>query len=223
MRTLAILLLAIGASSSATQAGIIVADPDSYPNGTNITYGFPGVTLWEVWRLSGHELKDYVYARDDGLHLHSTGTTSFGRDQVFATTWFSSFYSQGADLLGEFASPTRFLQLDFISNEACQEYWDVGLLEIFDSGKNSLGVFATGDLHGYGTIGTISITRPTADIAFFIATGSPARGDDLGLDNLRYEFGDGPPPVPIPEPLSLLVWAIVVSAGALFSTIRRSP
>lgn len=234
MRSLAVLLLVAGGLCSVAEAEIISVDPDRYPNGTPITTGtnisaeFPGLTLWavdDVGKVDGNTVLtlgkpvEYVYARADGLH--STPTMHFGRHASEDRTWGGPDVLARTYLRGDFDSPVGFLQLDFISNDKCFEHLDVGFLEIFDTGMNSLGVFTEGELHGYGMIGTISITRPTADIAYFLASGSPVRGDDVGLDNLKYALEGGPPPVPIPEPFSLLVWAVAVSAGTLSLRFRQ--
>ena len=229
MRSLAVLLVA-GSLCSVAEAGIISADPDDYPGideGYNITISapFPGLELWAV-----HEVGDdhklglpvaYVFAGEDDLY--STSTKNFGHLESEASTWGSLDLDARRYLHGKFVSPVGFLQLDFISNEKCPSHFDIGFLQIFDSSGEPLleHPATTGELHGYGTVGTISITRPTADIAYFLASGSPVRGDDVGLDNLKYALEGGPPPVPIPEPFSLLVWAVAVSAGTLSLRFRQ--
>ena len=84
---------------------------------------------------------------------------------------------------------------------------DVGRMRAFDIGGTLLAAIITPDLRD--TFLTVSITRPTADIAFVLVGGLNAEA--MFLDNLQYNVAS----VPEPSTLGLL------GAGLLGLFIHR--
>lgn len=180
-----------------------IVEPDSFPAGTNISGSFPGVTLREA-DSGGNALGD-VSSFSDPTRA-STGTRVFGSVSQGNPFWFfSTSPSSGRVLRADFAAPANFVQLDFINNDGATggANPDVGILRAFDASGTSLAAVTTAVLLNNGDFQSLSSTRPTADIADILAGGSEATGDDINLDNLRFNAF-----TVIPEPSTLALLAV---------------
>ena len=80
----------------------------------------------------------------------------------------------------DFAQPTDFVALDFISNNGS----DFGLLNAYDSSGVLLASYTTAQL-SLNQLETMSITRLAPDIAYITAGGVDGASSG-GLDYLRY-------------------------------------
>ncbi|MCB9941386.1 MAG: hypothetical protein H6823_24400 [Planctomycetaceae bacterium] len=125
---------------------------------------------------------DKVYARSVGQS--STGSQAFsacsftasgGACSIYQTEWTSSTRQLRID----FTSPVTTLSIDAVSNNPV----DYGRLEIYDANDNLLARYTT-DAIASGQFETMTLSRPTADIAYALAGGHADTG--VRLDNLRF-------------------------------------
>ena len=160
-------LLALGA----IQANELLIEPDKFPNGTNLSDAFPGVTLSNLG--SGN-----VLSTTSGLA--STG----GR--VFSVNGSVDWTSPYSMLQANFAFPVSQVSIDVIGDDGS----DPGVLQAFNSAGVMLEQFVTPAAGPVGVPRTMTIARAQADIAFIRASG--LNGDTANLDNLRIlgDFAD---------------------------------
>jgi hypothetical protein len=140
-------------------------EPDNYASGTILNTIKPGITLQTT---SGGN----VFAAPALGGYESTGVLAFSPSSG-AGGWGS------IGLRVNFATPTDFVSLDAISDDS----HDLGRLQAFNSSGVLIATYNTGAL-GTGAIETMTITRPTADIAYVIASG--VAPEALNFDNLHY-------------------------------------
>jgi hypothetical protein len=141
-------------------------EPDDHAVGTNLNNVHPGATL-SITNAPG----SIVFASQTGFA--STGTRTFGG------TW-ADFNRLRVD----FASPTDSVSLDFISDDSA----DHARMEAYDANNNLLDSYTTASL-STNQFETMTISRPSADIAYVIASG--IEGQIGYLDNLH--FGSSEP------------------------------
>jgi hypothetical protein len=98
--------------------------------------------------------------------VSSTGNSSFGG-------WDYTFRA-------DFTSPTSSVSIDAIADDS----FDLGRLQAFDAAGNLLATYDTAPLTFFGAVETMTISRPTADIAYIIAGG--INGEITYLDNLHF-------------------------------------
>lgn len=172
--------------SMASYADIVTVEPDDFADGADISNSFPGVALSTA---DGNP----VFSAEQTSTVASTGTRSFALGTAGNIT-FAGFNSASPDpfsvaglgspgnvLRADFATPTDFVSIDVIPNDNS----DPSRLAAYDAAGNLLQVV---DEPGIGVADipvTMSISRPSADIAFILASG--VTGDTIALDNLRYE------------------------------------
>ena len=182
-------------------AGLVVIDADAYVSGTDIRDGFAGVTLSTVGVGVYEDLLDgRVYARTASAPTcATTGTNIFGNNLSGTSggtpkneLWYRSSTPGGPAyrLRADFHDLTDYISIDFITNNT----YDQGILEVYDSGDNL--IYNTTVSVNSGNPITASITRPLADIAYIIASGTNSY--TLCLDNLQADI------VPEPATVSLL-------------------
>lgn len=164
---------------------VIVVDPDAFPEGTNITNAFAGVTLSA---LGSTPATSSVFSVT--CSFSSTGTRVFGHDGEYDIYWglVDDFFD--ASLRADFDSPVDFVSIDFVPNNG----YDPGILRAFNSSGDLIETVNTPGTSGAGSVETAMITRLTPDIAYVIA--SAPSGTDVHLDRLAF--------VPEPTTLSLL-------------------
>ena len=97
-------------------------------------------------------------------------------------TALSGWSAGSAELRADFATPVDVVSIDAGSDDSS----DVSILEAYDAGSNLLASVTSAGLVS-GQSQTLSITRPTADIAYIVAYG--AGGDISPLDNLQFTTG----------------------------------
>lgn len=134
-----------------------------------------------------------VYARPVGQS--STGNLGFGACSFTGSGGGcsvpqSEWTSRSRQLRIDFASPVTTVSIDAVSNNAS----DYGRLEIYDASNNLLGRYTT-DALSSGQFETMTLSRPTADIAYAIAGGHMDSG--IRLDNLQF----GPASTAVTDPL----------------------
>ncbi|MCC6125070.1 MAG: M36 family metallopeptidase, partial [Pirellulales bacterium] len=151
------------------EPGITGVEPDDYAVGTALTNVVPGVALSVQGATATVTSQTASY--------HSTGTRVFARGTTL--TWSSTVF-----LRADFAAPVSSVSLDLAADDSN----DPGFLKAY----NSAGVLLQ-DLQTtappYPTPGylTMTITRPTADIAYVVAGGQS--GQAVYLDHLVVNGG----------------------------------
>jgi hypothetical protein len=193
MVTLALIFFSVGT----VQATTVTIDPDTFPDGSDISNAFDGVTLSSIGSYNGPgaPLDGHVYALTSDFA--STGTNVFGNnlpgttidDTPGSRLWYqSSDLAQAYRLRVDFDNPANYVSIDFISNNGN----DQGILEAYDSMGNLLSsviAVSSGAPHG------AEIIWPSFDIAYVIASGTG--GEALCLDNLQANV--------VPEPATVLL------------------
>lgn len=143
-------------------------EPDDYNDGDVLDNVIPGVTL-------SNPVGGTTVNAATATFGAPTGTLVFSPAPGNASGW-----SDDADeLRADFANPTSFVSIDVGSDDAS----DVGFLRAYDASDNLLEEVISGSVATGGSE-TISITRPTADIAYIVASG--LGGDITPLDNLVF-------------------------------------
>ena len=203
-------LLAMAMFAGAARAVPIVADPDSFAVGTDISNAFPGVTLSAVGRgwnnSTGRIIAVDPLTNQSEPFAASTGKLVFGTDDG---SYPHLFREAGfMQLRADFADPTNNVSLDFIGNDAS----DTGLLEAYDESGNLLGTVLSSAL-GIDEVGSVSFEIPTNDIAFILAGGAGIPSS-LGIDNLRTSHS--------PEPATLALLGTGLAGLLVLRRRRRS-
>jgi len=153
-------------------------EPDDYASNTVLQQVVPGVT---VKAIGSAVANDVVVARSAGQG--STGTRVFGACtfvqggtcSIYATEWTT----ETRHLRMDFSTPVSTISLDALGVGAA----DYGRLEIYDASNQLLARHTTA-LLASGVSATMTLSRPTADIAYAIARGY---GDTAPrFDNLRF-------------------------------------
>jgi len=192
----AALLLVMASSVSGM---IISADADGYNNGTDISTAFAGMTLSSVGGYPG--LDGIVYAWGDGLA--STGTNVFANNLSFQRQWYAEL-TEGFALRADFEQLANSVAIDIIGDD----FGDYGVLTVYDSSGVLIDSVQSPQL-AYGQVFRAIVDRPSFDIAYIIAGGSPSTEDTVHLDNLVANV--------IPEPTTLCLFGL----GAFFLTRTR--
>jgi hypothetical protein len=190
------LLASIAASLSlSAQAAVIVIDPDSFADGTDISNAVPGVTLSAAGAGFGNGPSIFSVTsstQPNEPFTASTGTRVFGTDSLTFPHLFREpgFLNMRVDL----ATATNSISIDYISNDGA----DTGFMQAFDSLDNLLGTYTTASLSA-NNFETMTISSGTASIAYILAGGLNGNSSG-GLDNLRINAAM----VPEPAMLALL-------------------
>ena len=156
-------------------------EPDDHPTGTTLNNIHPDVRL----TAQGAQVGDgAVSARACGpastgqqTFQHRISTSVLADCQVGWSADWSGDVKLHIDLKGK---PTSVVRLDAISNAAGQ----YGRLEIYDSANNLLARHTTAPLRA-GQVETMTLSRPTADIAYALAYGHLPTTSAIRFDNLR--------------------------------------
>ncbi|MEM7454200.1 MAG: S8 family serine peptidase [Planctomycetota bacterium] len=151
-----------------SQSSVAQLEPDDYAPGTVLDTVFSTVTLSN--NVSGGS----VFGATAGFGA-PTGTIVFGPSATGASGW-----NEGSnELRADFSSLQATVSIDVGSDDAS----DVGFLRAYDAGGNLLDEVVSGSISTGGSE-TITITRPSADIAYVIAAG--VGGDVTPMDNLQF-------------------------------------
>jgi hypothetical protein len=183
-------LVAVVGLPGMAQATLVGCEPDNFAYGTQLTNACSGVTLTAEGAAVGP-----IYA-SSFTNFASTG------DQVIQSALWTD-YDAGEILRGDFAVATDFVSIDAIATFFLLKS---AVLSVFDIN----GILLDSVTLSSTSIMTLSISRASADIAFFRATaGQP--GGYVMLDNLEFNV-----PTAVPEPASLALFAAgLVGAAAL--------
>lgn len=182
--------------------GAVVVDPDAFPAGTAINTAFPGVRLG----AGGTTPEDaYVFSVTPSPHGASTGTRVFGWHR--GSTYGEEWQATRADLFVHLTLPANFVSVDFAP--AFTDY-DRGWLQAYDSSGSLLDeVIVAGGTKG--SYQTMSISRPSFDISRVTMHGYYY--ESVLLDNFQYN--------PVPEPSSVILWALLVPFGVAIGWRRK--
>ena len=194
------------------QATIVVAEPDNFADGTDLTDAFAGVTLSVV--------PANVVGKPPTKVITVEGATAVGtRTTNPATTGVRVFGQAPQPVAGvqkfnedrfgllraDFAVATDYVQIDMIFDDD-----DVGILRAFDASGILLGsVKVSGDGRGPVPFVTGIISRISPDIAFITVGGFGSEGDVL--DNLQFDLLDA---AAVPEPSSLVMLCVALAGLA---------
>jgi serine-aspartate repeat-containing protein C/D/E len=155
--------------------GTVTFDPDNYTNNQVLNHAFPGITL------------SYLGNNTNSVIALPTPPGSAGGARVFGSTdpdFGPEFYSGGAyELRINFATPVSAVTIDAIGTSQFSGLAK-GLLKIFNAANTQIGSVTTANFLNGGQLATLTLTRPTADIAYALASSDSF---DFGvlLDNLR--------------------------------------
>lgn len=156
-------------------------EPDNYTVGaTNpLTNVVPGLTLTVA------DSKN-IQSRVDVNARTSTGTTGTQTFGYFGFDWFDD----GARLRMDFIHPVQSISIDYLSTTGSGAPGDTfnsfGRLRVYSADGTELTNYLTREL-GANQSETMTINRPTADIAYAVAyTDSTLRFNFGHLDNLRF-------------------------------------
>ena len=206
LRAIAIAFVFIlGMMIHATNAGVVVVDPDDFPHGTDVSLQFPGVavSLLDGPGASGQPpVGTAIYAFE--TPIASTGSNAFAF--LTRTGEFRPHFVHGLeDLMIEFDNPVSFVSVDFITDDTS----DPGILEVYDVLGNLLEAVQTPGAVGFAGVEAALIDRPQNDIAFAVAAGVGSQA--VYIDHIQYSA--------VPEPASLVLWAC--GLGAILCLMRR--
>ena len=156
--------------------GSTTVEPDNYTSGTVLNTLIPGLTLTAH---GAAVTNNQILASTTSYH--STGTMGFAN--TGSTSWSSGSREMWVDL----STPVSTVSLDAISDDAS----DIAQLRVYSSAGVLLATYLTPALTA-GQVGTMTITRATAEIAQIQATGYG--GDVVYLDKLVVGGGAGAEP-----------------------------
>ena len=201
-------LLLLGILFSTQAFALTVVDPDDIIGVSDdqiISNAFPGVTLSSTYPIGT------VYAKDATLDAEygysSTGDFVFGNEGYHGGyLWNLGWLTDPDDdhiFIAEFDVPTNFVSLDGIASDPIDEW----TLEAYNASDVLIDSAVTA-LLGEGTVGTLTVTSASWDIAYILAYGSglsegcPEGGEGwsngVDLDNLQYNQS-------VPEPATMLL------------------
>ena len=143
----------------------IVVEPDAFAVDAVLSNAVPGVTL--TIEDSSGDLSAFDVEAENSTSQATTGTLVF---------------SQGTQKLRmDFLRPVESVSIDFSSQTASTR---AGILETYDATGTLLATYNTGSISN--TFDTMTITRPTADIAFALAYPDDTVSPFGDLDHLRF-------------------------------------
>jgi uncharacterized protein (DUF2141 family) len=145
------------------------AEPDNFADGTVLNHAIPGLTLSVADSNNNPSTFFTVQAGTDSFA--STGTKVFTESGI-------PFWTSGFRFRADFAQPADSVSLDFISSSI---FGQSGILQAYNASGTLLATYTTATLSA-GQVETMTIHRPTPDIAYVVAytnTGSFGRLDNL--------------------------------------------
>jgi hypothetical protein len=194
MKTYCLLLLGIGCPIFCAKAQFTTIEPDNYTNGTVLNTIVPGVSL--VTAASDNLPIPFNVTANTSVGFAPTGDKVFGHANV-------AFMNSDRRLRMDFTSPVGFLSIAFGSGSSINA--ERGQVDVYDSGNHLLASYLS-QPRLKGQFETLSISRPTADIAWGVAYVPPTFGSFGQFDHLVFS--------PVPEPSTILLSAL--GAVAIF-------
>jgi hypothetical protein len=161
-------------------------EPDNYEDNQVLNTAFPGVTL------------TFLGNSTNSVIALPTPAGSAGGARVFGETTGGSFNPEfyndpsgsGWWLRINFATPVTSVSIDAIGTSRFSGQAR-GLLRIYNSANVLLGTVTTANLLAGGELATLTLSWPTADIAYAFASSNQVNEGVL-LDNLRYTSSSEP-------------------------------
>jgi hypothetical protein len=157
-------------------------DADAFAAGAVLTNAFPGVALSVVtgpnrpdgpyYVISATGFNDFTQS-----NLATTGSRVFGNSPDAPPPAAKGWELDGRVLRADFAKPTDRVSIDLIADDM-----NSGVVSAYNIDGGLLETVTVRVLSGGAH--TVTITRPTADIAYMTASG--IFGETMILDNLRY-------------------------------------
>ena len=185
------------------RAALVTIEPDNFPDRAALTNVSPYVTL-NTLDTNNEVVPLFTVTATGGdsatTDLSPTGTQVFAQANV-------PFFNVNRKLQADFNGVTSSVSIAFAGGTPFTT--ETGRLEIYGEAGNLLDTIRTAPT-GYGQFATLSVTRPTADIARAVAYSENSFGR---LDALTFE-------TPVPEPSTGLVVA-ALAGGALLRRRRR--
>ena len=150
-----------------------IVEPDNFANGTELTNAIPGVTLTGANNQNIQTSRNVTATLD--ANAATTGSLIIGKGGI---NWFDD----NSRLRMDFYNPVQSISIDFRGGSLTDYF---GRLSVFDANNNLLDTVLTRAINN-GSSATLTINRPTADIAYAVAYSDPM-GFPFGLfDNLRF-------------------------------------
>jgi hypothetical protein len=198
----AFITLGLVGFSATADAGLITIEPDNYPVDTALTNVSPYVTLMT---LGSDNVAVPLFTVTAAEGDSATTDLSPTGDLVFAHAGVS-FFTTTRKLQAEFNGTTSDVSIAFAGGRPLST--TTARLEVYDVSGNLLETDVS-DPTGYGVFGTLSVSRPQADIARAVIYGG--FGEFGSFDALSFA-------TPIPEPASIGLCA--AAAGGLLMRRR---
>jgi hypothetical protein len=165
---------------------ISVFDPDNYADNQRLDTVFPGVTLSYLRSFGGHVIA--LPAAGGARVFGGTGDATYSPE----------FYDDdtGYQMRINFDAPVSFVSIDAIGTNHFSTQVR-GLLRIFNAAGQELARVTTPSTLAPGQVATMTLSRPTADIAYAWASSDNFLYGVL-LDDLSFASSSGPVAVPVP-------------------------
>jgi protocatechuate 3,4-dioxygenase beta subunit len=155
-------------------------EPDNFTNNQVLNTAFPGVTLSFLGSSSSNVIALPTPAGSAG------GARVFGENSggSFSPEFYNDPSSGGWWLRINFANPVSAVSIDTIGTTRYSGQAR-GLLRFYNSANQLLGTATTDHVLAGGELATLTLSRPTADIAYAFAS-SDQVNEGVLLDNLRF-------------------------------------
>lgn len=176
-----------------------VVEPDDYADGAALTSVVPGVTL-NTTLGDGSIVPLFTVTSVTSTGYATTGSKVFAHAGV-------NFWWQERRLRAGFATPAQRVSIDAVGGTNFSS--DIAVLEAYNAAGTLLDTFMSSPLPDK-VAQTLSIVRPSADIAYISAyaiTGPGGGGPFTSLDNLRVDV--------VPEPATATLAGLAMAGLAI--------
>jgi hypothetical protein len=202
MKTCCFLLVGIVYPFLCAKAQFSTVEPDNYADRTVLNTIVPGVRL--VTAASDNVPIPFDVTANSSLGFAPTGDKVFGHANV-------AFMNNDRRLRMDFTSPVAFVSIDFGAGSSINA--ERGQLDLYDSANQLLASYLS-QPRLKGQFETLSLSRPTADVAWGVAYVPPTFGSFGQFDHLVFS--------PVPEPSTILLGAFgAVTVFGVRAFVRR--